>query len=156
VVVRETSVTLWMFRSLIAYSNGVDDSWNCIRIEWSNPKLFQSAIPPQFIGSVFWCICWFAVCLLSVALLFHRLFVVSPPPHTHPFARPCLGHVFYQFIYASPLSLQDRKEKLKRCIIGYSWSAAAAQAHLVLYPLLVHVVAFGTVSLVYISVYRRG
>ena len=27
---RETFVPLWIFRSLIAHSNGVDESWNCM------------------------------------------------------------------------------------------------------------------------------
>jgi len=65
-----------MFLSLIAYSNGVDESWKAGIVHWIHwfiPKLFQSAIVPRAsvhrVGVLFAFWYMFA-CLMSIALLF--------------------------------------------------------------------------------------
>jgi len=101
-------VMLWILPSLIAYSNGVDESWKARighGIRWLNPKLSQSAIVPQFIGSVFcshFGICWLAVCSFDVhrSAFFHRLFIAPSPPLPHSFpVHVSLWGMFLPFSY---------------------------------------------------------
>lgn len=136
------TVTLWMLPSLIAYSNGVDESWKAgigHGIRWLNPKLSQSAIVPQFIGSVFcshFGICWLAVCLFDVhRSAFFPSFVhcpFSPAASLFSGSRVPLGHVFTLQL-RNPLR-KTVKKKSKHCIIrSHSWSTTAL-AHIVLYP----------------------
>ena len=121
-------------------------------IQWSNPKMFQSAIPPQFIGSVFW------------YMLVRRLLVVrrsafpslvrgpgppSPLTRTHSSFSHLSGACFLPFIYGFPL--QDRKEKLKRCIIWLLMVCCCLSTFSTLPVVSVRspLCAFGTVSLLY-------
>jgi len=141
-----------MFRSLIAYSNGVNERWKggiVSGIHLFIPKLFKSAVAPQLIRSVFcshFGMCWFAVCLFDV----HRsAFSVSL------FATISLSFFYSSFTDSPP---QDSKEKLKHCIILLLMVYKLPSTYSTL-PVVVYVVlfcAFGTVSVYYISFHRRG
>jgi hypothetical protein len=111
-------VSFWTFRSLIAFWKGVEGgSWKAGIVHVGFIGLTQSrSSPSSHLGSMFrsrFSMCWFA-CLISVALLFRRLFIVVY--FLFEISRFRLERFALSYYLPSP---QDRKEKLKHCII---WS----------------------------------
>jgi len=141
---RETFVTLWMFRTVIACSNGVDERWKGEM--YGDSLVYSEVVPVRHPASVdqvgvllafLVYICWLAVCSFGV----HRFafFVVclssvnSPSPGTF---------ISLPYVCGFPPSVDEtakRRKDIAIVLFGHSRSPTTALArhthtYTVLYP----------------------